>query len=117
WLTFRSWVGVVIPMAVVGLGAVWTVGFMGLMGFPITLATTIIPPLLFVTGVEDAIFVLSFFQREASRTNDARKRAWRTSLHTNIACMLTSITTAVGFGALMITDINAVFETGMVSAF
>jgi predicted RND superfamily exporter protein len=117
WLTFRSWIGILVPMGVVGLGAIWTVGFMGWMGFPITLATTIIPPLLFVTGVEDAIFVLSFFQREATRTDDARKRAWLTSLHTNIACMLTSITTSVGFGALMITDINAVFETGMVSAF
>lgn len=117
FLTFRSPIGVLVPMGVVGLGAIWTVGFMGLMGLPITLATTIIPPLLFVAGVEDSIFVLSFFQREASRTSDRFQRAYRTSIHTNVACLLTSVTTSVGFGALMITDIGAVFETGLVSAF
>lgn len=116
FLTFRSWIGVVLPMAVVGIGGIWTVGFMGMMGFPITLATTIIPPLLFVTGIEDAIYILSFFHRRAAQTDDARKRAWLTAADTNMACMLTSVTTAIGFGALMITDIGAVFETGMVCA-
>jgi predicted RND superfamily exporter protein len=39
-----------------------------------------------------------------------------TSIHTNVACLLTSVTTAIGFGSLMITDLAAVYETGMVSA-
>lgn len=116
FITFRSWMGVLIPMGVVGVGAIITVGFMGLMGLPITLATTIVPPLLFVLGVEDAIYVLSFFQREAAQGRGPRDRAYMTSVHTNVACLLTSVTTAIGFGALMITDINAVHETGMITA-
>ncbi|RMF15870.1 MAG: hypothetical protein D6761_07125 [Candidatus Dadabacteria bacterium] len=116
FLTFRSWIGIVLPMGVVAIGAIWTVGFMGAMGFPITLATTIIPPLLFVIGLEDAIYILSFFRKEAIASDDAFTRARNTAAHTNIACFLTSITTAIGFGSLMITDINAVYETGMVSA-
>lgn len=115
-LTFRSPSAVWLPLSMVGMAGIWTMGFMGWMDFPITLATTIIPPLLAVTGIEDSIYVYSFFQDQARQTSDKFKRAFNTSVQTAAACALTSVTTAIGFGALAITDINAVFETGVVSA-
>lgn len=114
-LKFRSFSAVWLPLSMVGLGGIWTMGFMGWMNFPITLATTIIPPLLAVTGIEDSIYVYSFFQAQARQTTDRRRRAFNTSVETAFACILTSVTTAIGFGSLAITDINAVFQTGVVS--
>lgn len=115
-LTFRTLSGILLPLTMVFLGFLWTMGFMGLNGFPITLATTIIPPLLIVTGVEDAIYILSFYQKNLLREKDRRATAYKTSLETFLPCFYTSITTAVGFGSLAITRIEAVFETGVVSA-
>ena len=115
FFTFRSWGAIALPLGMVLLGAIWTVGFMAWAGFPITLATTIIPPLLLVTGIEDSIYVYSFFQQEALINPDKRLRAFRTSVLTAVACILTSVSTGVGFGALAITDIKAIFQTGVVA--
>lgn len=114
-LTFRSLGVVFLPLGMVLIGAIWTVGFMAYMGYPITLATTIIPPLLLVTGIEDSIYVYSFYQQETSSGNDRKLRAFKTSALTAVACFLTSITTAIGFGSLAITDIKAIFQTGVVA--
>lgn len=115
WSTFRSMIGVVLPLGAVSVGGIWAMGLMGWLGFPVTLATTIIPPLLLVTGIEDAIFILSFYENEARLTTDRRRRALRTMMVTLVACTLTSVTTAVGFGTLAITEIQAVFETGVIA--
>ena len=114
-LTFRSLGAVFLPLGMVLIGAIWTVGFMAYLGYPITLATTIIPPLLLVTGIEDSIYVYSFFQQENSSGSDRRLRAFKTSALTAMACFLTSVTTAIGFGSLAITDIKAIFQTGVVA--
>lgn len=115
WSTFRSMIGVVLPLGAVSLGGLWAMGLMGWLGFPVTMATTIIPPLLLVTGIEDAIFILSFYENEARKTHDLRQRALRTMLVTFVACTLTSVTTAVGFGTLAVTEIESVFETGVIA--
>jgi predicted RND superfamily exporter protein len=115
WSTFRSMIGVILPLGAVSIGGLWAMGLMGWLGYPVTLATTIIPPLLLVTGIEDAIFILSFYEHEARRTTDRRRRAKRTMMVTLVACTLTSVTTAVGFGTLAITEIQAVFETGVIA--
>lgn len=115
FFTFRSWNAIALPLGMVLLGAIWTVGFMAWVGFPITLATTIIPPLLLVTGIEDSIYVYSFFQQEAKGNSDRLQRAFKTSVLTSVACMLTSVSTGIGFGALAITDIKAIFQTGVVA--
>jgi predicted RND superfamily exporter protein len=116
FVTYRTVFGVALPLLVVLVGFLWTLGFMGIMGFPITLATTIIPPLLIVTGVEDSIYILSFYQKNLLRSQDRRGIAHLTSEETFVPCFYTSITTAVGFGSLAITRIEAVYETGIVSA-
>ena len=48
YVSFKSWWGVIIPMIVVMLSVVWSLGAMGMGGNPINLMTVLMPTIMFV---------------------------------------------------------------------
>ncbi|HEU4903609.1 MAG TPA: MMPL family transporter, partial [Flavisolibacter sp.] len=50
-LFFRSVSAMLLSLAVVGIGVVWSVGFLELMGYKISILTALIPPLVVVIGI------------------------------------------------------------------
>jgi hydrophobe/amphiphile efflux-3 (HAE3) family protein len=100
WLTFRWWPAVVGPICAVGIAALMVIGGMAYLGVSLTILTNIIPPLLIIVGLSDSVHLLGRYREELEFDPDrisAGRRAARAML---VACFLTSLTTAVGFGSL-----------------
>ena len=53
---FRSFRATLISMLTVIIGVMWAFGFMGLLGFEITVLTAVIPPLIIIIGIPNCIF-------------------------------------------------------------
>ncbi len=65
YLSFRSFRAVLLPTVVVLLGTLWTIGFMSMMGFAVTIITIITPPLVLTLGSSYSIHILNQYYRES----------------------------------------------------
>mgnify|MGYP001199152559 FL=1 len=110
---FRSWVFVLLPMITVLTTVLWLLGFMGLMGLEINIMTYVVPTLLFIIGVSDAIHIQARFRENMTKDNSSPKESMLiTMIQMSKVIFLTSLTTAIGFIALTTTSINIVQEFG-----
>ncbi len=104
-ITFRQWQMVIFPFITVGLALVWVLGAMGYAGFTLNVITYLTPILIMVFGVAYSIYFLVKF-RENYQRGDAVHDALRTAIRKiGLAAFLTSVTTAVGFLSLSVTNI------------
>ena len=116
-LLYRSVHGVLITMASVTLATWYTVAFMALVDAPIDILTNVLPLLVMVYGVADAVHLLGRIHEEARDPTRTRDLAIRVAVkHLGIACLLTSVTTSVGFGSLVTASMNILKRFGLVAA-
>lgn len=98
---FRSVWGVVVPIAAVLVGLTWTVGIVAATGEPFNIVTNVLPILILIIGVSNSIhFVVRYLEESAAHPGDARGAAWRTLSHMLVPCLLTLVTSALGFVSL-----------------
>jgi predicted RND superfamily exporter protein len=122
--TFRSLLGVALPLAAVLLALYLTGVVFALSGLRVSLLSSAITVLVLITGISDAIHLLSRYGEElaahgpegprvdeALTKHEALERAVAATAH---ACLLTSITTSVGFFLLPTTGIPMLGETGVI---
>ena len=110
---FQNWVQVLLPILTVLITVIWLLGFMGLLGLEINIMTYIVPTLLFIIGIGDAIHIQARFRENLSRGDtDPEKAMLLTMVQMSKVIFLTSITTSIGFLALMTTSIKIVQEFG-----
>ena len=115
-MLFRSFAGVLLPLIVISLTIIWTVGFMAKMGIDINIISYMIPTLLMIISVSDSVhFIVKYFQA-LHEFGNRRQALFQTIKKIGTALMLTSVTTAVGFGALSFVNIDIVSEFGIFTA-
>ncbi len=94
-LSFRSARGVILPLLTAGISVVWTLGFMNLFGYEITIVSNIIPIILLAVGSAYTIHVLN---RINQTYNNDRKKALKQALsYIIVPVILAAVTTAIGF--------------------
>ncbi len=116
FLFFRSFKAVIFPMLVVIISVTWVMGTMVLLGYKITILTGILPPLLIIIGVENAIFLLNKYHHEYKSHGNKIKALSRMVQRVGNATLLTNLTTAVGFAAFIATGNRILVEFGIVAA-
>jgi len=89
-----------------GLGMLQTFGLLGLLDVPLNPANLIVLPLILGIGVDDGVHVIHDFRRQTGR--------YRMSASTASAVLITSLTTMVGFGSLMIASHQGLQSLGRV---
>ena len=109
---FRHWLYVVLPLFTVVITACWILGIMSLTGRGLNVMTYMVPTLLFIIGVSDAIHFLSRFNLHIKKGEDVKKSLEITIKDMGVALFLTSLTTAIGFLALLYSSISIVQEFG-----
>ena len=111
---FRNWVYVFLPMLTVLITVIWLLGIMGLAGLEINIMTYIVPTLLFIIGIGDAIHIQARFRENfLMDISNPKKAMLQTISQMSRVIFLTSITTSIGFLALMTTSIKIVQEFGL----
>ncbi len=116
WIGFRSRLGVIVPIAVVGLAILWQIGTMTLLGQPIGILTMLLPTILFVVGMSDVVHILECYLDEI-RAGVPRSRAIaNTYAEVGLPTFLTAITSAIGFATLGTANIPPLREFGLYTA-
>ena len=116
YLGFRSRRSVLLPLMVVGIGTLWTIGFMSLAGFALSVISIITPPLVLTLGSSYSIHILNQYYREARP--DPREALWITHAvsHVNKTILLASGTTVIGFASLLVTNLRQTREFGIATS-
>lgn len=104
WLFFRSVSNLGIVLSVVILSVIWSVGWLGILGFKITLLTGLIPAIMIVIGIPNCIYLINKYHDEYSKHNNKVKALQRVISRVGSATVLTNLTTAIGFGVFYFTD-------------
>ncbi len=111
---FRNWVYVFLPLLTVLITVIWILGFMGMTGLDINIMTYIVPTLLFIIGIGDAIHIQARFKENITQDPSNPKKAMLKTMNQMFRVIfLTSVTTSIGFLALMTTSIEIVKEFGL----
>lgn len=116
WITFRTLWGVLVPLVVVLLSVVWSLGVMGLFNKPIDIMTVLLPTIMFVVGMSDVIHILSRYMTEISNGADKLPALKVTLREVGLATFLTSLTTSIGFLTLLTTAIVPIRNFGLYTA-
>lgn len=116
WVAFQSLWGVAIPLLVVLLSGLWTLGFMEVTGKSIDVMTIVLPTIIFVVGISDVVHILSRYYEEL-RQGKSQFSAIRSSFReVGLATFLTTLTTAVGFLTLMSSSVEPIRDFGLYAA-
>lgn len=112
---FRSFRATLITFLVVSIGVIWAFGFIGLLRYEITVLTALIPPLIIVIGVPNAIFLINKYQQEIKIHGNQAKSLQRVITKIGNASFLTNVTTASGFATFMFTNSQLLREFGVIA--
>jgi predicted RND superfamily exporter protein len=113
---FRSYRATFITLLVVMIGVVWAFGFIGLFGYEITVLTALIPPLIIVIGVPNAVFLINKYQQEVKKHGNQAKSLQRVISKVGNATLMTNITTASGFATFVFTKSQLLKEFGIIAS-
>ena len=114
-LFFRSFSAMLLSLAVVLIGVIWSLGTMVLFGYKITLLTGVIPPLVVVIGIPNCIYFLNKFHTAYNETGDKRKALFEMIRRMGIVTLFCNITAAIGFGVFALTKSAILNEFGVVA--
>ena len=113
---FRSFRATFITMVVVSIGVVWAFGFIGLFRYEITVLMALIPPLIIVIGVPNAIFLINKYQQEVKKHGNQAKSLQRVISKIGNATLMTNATTASGFATFIFTKSQLLREFGTMAS-
>ena len=105
-IDFRRVRYTLLAMAPMLLGLVQLFGVLALLDIPLNPANMIVLPLILGIGIDDGVHVVHDFRRQSGR--------YRLGASTAAAVLLTSLTTMVGFGSLMLASHEGLRSLGRV---
>ncbi len=118
WFTYQSLFGVILPLLVVALTVLWTMGIMVLTGKSVDLITNVIPTILMIIGIADVIHLLNHYQFLQAE-NRAKLQPLppfnvlkKTVKEVGTATLLTTFTTAIGFLTLTTSSFKPLVDLG-----
>ncbi len=111
-LLLRSFSAVIVTSTPHIFGTLWTLGAMGWIGIELTMLGSAMPALLTAIGFTDSVHLMLYMRREVDAGSNARSGAILAIRRIGIACALTSLTTAVGFGSLLLASRPSVRDFG-----
>ncbi len=126
--TLRTIGGFLIPLVEAMLVLVWTLGFMGWVGAPVTLVTTILPVILMTMAITDEIHLLQRLQANLAgsgrqpppnlKERDRLRQATTSALgDVGRPIIVTSVTTSIGFLSFLTASMLPMRQFGLFTAF
>jgi predicted RND superfamily exporter protein len=103
FLLFRNLRGTFLPLAVVAITVIWTMGFMAAVNVPMYTISTMMPVILVAVGIGCALHILSHYQDlvVVDSQRDPRDIIDQVMNELSVPLVITTLTTAVGFLSLL----------------
>jgi hypothetical protein len=110
---FRNFIAALGPVIIVQLTVIVCVAIIALLGWKLDLSFGSVPTLLSAIGVAHSVHVLSEFRARWPVLGDRRAALVETFYLVGAPCLLTSLTTAVGFASMSFVPIKAIARMGI----
>jgi uncharacterized protein len=120
-MTVLLWVGrgfraVLVPIIIVFLSIIWTLGAISLIGFTLNMMIVLLPPLLICVGIGDSMHFIAEYQDHCDAGNSRKKSMVKTFAIVGLPCLLTTLTTMSAFLSFLTVRINPFRELGIYAA-
>ena len=128
YVSFRSLAATILPVLVVAIATVWTVGTMSALGLDFTIVSVTTPPFVMTLGSAYSVHILTAYllptagrgsgdhARSAQPGRENRLSSSVAGLGAiGVTVVLAAVTTAAGFGGLATASIAAVREFGVIT--
>ncbi|HTQ27472.1 MAG TPA: MMPL family transporter, partial [Puia sp.] len=112
---FRSISSMLLSLAVVVIGVIFSLGTMYFFGYKITLLNGVIPPLVVVIGIPNCIYFLNKYHTAYNDTGDKKTALYEMIRRMGIVTLFCNITAAIGFGVFALTKSPILREFGVVA--
>ncbi len=113
FIMFRRISGMLMPMLVVSLSLLATIGLMAFSGVPIKLPTQILPSFLLAVGVGTAVHILAIFFQRYRKSADKEDAIVYAMEHSGLAVVMTNATTAAGLLSFSTAEIAPIADLGV----
>ena len=114
-LFFRSASTMLLSLAVVIIGVVFSLGTMDLFGYQITLLNALTPILVVVIGIPNCIYFLNKYHTAYNDTGDRHRALVEMIRRMGIVTLFCNISAAIGFGVFALTRSAILHEFGVVA--
>lgn len=112
FVVFRRISAVLLPIFIVAISLLSTMGVMALTGTPITIPTQILPSFLLAVGIGAVVHLLAMFYRDLNEHGDRQKAISFALGHSGLAIIMTSLTTAAGLLSFAGAEIAPIADLG-----
>lgn len=112
---FRSVSSMLLSLAVVIIGVLFSLGTMHLIGYKITLLTALIPPLIVVIGIPNCIYFLNKFHTTYNETGNKKEALVNMVGKMGIVTLFCNLAAAIGFAVFALTRSEILREFGVVA--
>jgi len=116
FIVFRRISAVVLPLFIVLISLLTTVGLMAFNGTPLTLPTQILPSFLLAVGIGAVVHLLTMFFKELNEKGDKNAAIVYALGHSGFAIIMTSLTTAAGLLSFSTAAIAPIVDLGIYGA-
>ncbi len=116
FIVFRRLSGVVLPIFIVLISLLTTLGTMSLFGTPITIPTQILPSLLLAVGIGATVHLLMIFFKHFDEHGSKAKAISYALGHSGLAIIMTSLTTAAGLLSFSAAELAPIADFGVFAA-
>ena len=113
---FRSIAGTFFPFVLIIVNLIWTMAVMYFLGFDMDNVTTIIPPIMLAISIADSVHFIATLRVYLARGIALLEAIQLTMRQLFLPCLMTSLTTAVGFLSLLVSKIEPIKHMGLVSS-
>jgi len=113
FVLFRRISGVIMPLLVVVLSLLSTVGLMAATGVPFTIPTTILPSFLLAVGVGASVHILAIFFHDYRQHGDKERSIIYALGHSGLPILMTGLTTAAGLYSFSRAEMAPVAHLGI----
>ncbi|MFZ9887429.1 MAG: efflux RND transporter permease subunit [Myxococcota bacterium] len=122
YLSFRDLRGVLLPFLATGTATLWALGYLVLAGHEINVVNNAIIVLLLVIGIADAVHLVARFEDELRLARAGGGAVDKEIVLARVVdamflpCLLTTTTTAIGFGSSVVADMALIQRFGIDAA-
>ncbi len=113
WFSFRSLYGIIVPVVIVLISILWTLGVMKLCGKSIDIMSAMLPTMIFIAGMSDVVHFFSKYFEEVAKGTEKGKIYPLILKEVGFPTFLTLLTTVVGFLSLLFSSIKPIKEFGI----
>ncbi len=118
-LLYKSVIAVAGPLLVVLATLLQLFGITGYLGLPLSIMSIIIVPLIFIISVSYSIHVINHYRKEYPTAGNPANHypAIKHALgHAFWPCLLTALTTSIGFSSFIIVSMDPIRDLGIIAA-